>query len=74
MSVLSLLSFCRVCSRPVRIFVILKGKATFIAIVHPGTLPSACSVCEYRFCGCVRDVWFESHLTVFQYCSWLGSL
>lgn len=66
MSLLSLLSFSGVCSRLVRIFVILIDQATFIAIVHPGDLPSACSVCEHTFCGYVRYVWFELHLTHFS--------
>jgi len=66
MSLLSLLSFSGICSRPVRVFVILIDQATFIAIVHPGDLPSVCSVCEYTFCGYVRYVWFELHLTHFS--------
>lgn len=66
MSLLSLLSFSGICSCPVRVFVILIDQATFIAIVHPGDLPSVCSVCEYTFCGYVRYVWFELHLTHFS--------
>jgi len=42
----------------VRIFVILIDEATLVAIVHPGGLLSACSVCEYMFCSYVRYVWF----------------
>jgi hypothetical protein len=57
-----LLSFSRVCSRPVRIVVILIDQA-IVAIVHPGNLLSACSVCEYMFCS---YVWFEPHLTNFS--------
>jgi len=66
MSLLSLLSFSGVCSRLVRILVILIDQATFIVIVHPGDLPSACSVCEYTFCSYVRYVQFELHLTHFS--------
>jgi len=66
MSLLILLSFSGVCSCLVHIFVILIDQATFITIVHPGDLPSACSVCDYTFCGYVRYVQFEQHLTHFS--------
>lgn len=66
MSLLILLSFSRVCSRPVCIFVIVIDQATFIVIVRPGDLLPAYLVCEYTFCSYVRYVWFEPHLTHFS--------
>jgi hypothetical protein len=47
------------------IFVILIDQATFIVIAHPGDLLSA-MLCEYMFCGYVKYVGFEPHLTHFS--------